>query len=68
MPRAKRRSRRFGHKNVSYIGNIDNAADIVCGELQQGDLVITLGAGSVTRLSDEVLEKLGSGSREAQPA
>jgi len=30
--------------------------------------VITLGAGSVTRISDEILEKLGSVASEAQPA
>ena len=52
--------RRYGHKNVRYIGGVDGAADIVCPELVAGDLVITLGAGSVTRLSDEILEKLAS--------
>ena len=60
--------RRFGHKNVSYIGALETAADIVYSELREGDLVITLGAGSVTRLSDEVLEKLRNVSTEARPA
>ena len=60
--------RRFGHKNVSYIGALETAADIVCSELREGDLVITLGAGSVTKLSEELLEKLSSVSSEAQPA
>ena len=60
--------RRYGHKNVSYIGPLEGASDIVCGELREGDLVITLGAGSVTRLSEEILEKLGSASRGAWPA
>ena len=60
--------RRYGHKNVTYIGKIDSAADIVCKELREGDLVITLGAGSVTRLSEEILEKLGTLTTEAQPA
>ncbi len=50
--------KRFGHKNVSYIGDIDTATEKVCEHLQPGDLVITLGAGSVTRLSDEIVEKL----------
>src|SRR6476620_2031683 len=49
---------RYGHKNVPYIGAIETAADVVAGELRDGDLVITLGAGTVTRLSDEILEKL----------
>jgi UDP-N-acetylmuramate--alanine ligase len=59
--------RRYGHKNVQYIGGVDNAAEIVCPELSSRDLVITLGAGSVTRLSDEILEKLAS-SAETQAA
>ncbi|MDQ3710894.1 MAG: UDP-N-acetylmuramate--L-alanine ligase [Acidobacteriota bacterium] len=48
----------FGHKNVQYIGEIETAAAKVAENLQAGDLVITLGAGSITRLSDEILEKL----------
>lgn len=50
--------RRYGHKNVSYIGDIETAADKVIDVLLPGDLVITLGAGSVTRLSDEIIGKL----------
>ncbi len=50
--------REFGHKNVQYIGEIRNAADRVFGDLREGDLVITLGAGSITGLSDEILTKL----------
>lgn len=49
---------RYGHKNARYIGSIDAAADLVASELREGDLVITLGAGNVTRLSDEILQKL----------
>jgi len=50
--------RKYGHKNVTYIGDLDTAADKVIPVLQDGDLLITLGAGTVTRLSDELLEKL----------
>lgn len=48
----------FGHKNVHYIGEIETAAEKVIGNLQAGDLVITLGAGSITKLSDEILDVL----------
>ena len=48
----------FGHKNVNYIGDIETAAGRVAENLQAGDLVITLGAGSITRLSDDILENL----------
>ncbi|MEO6334916.1 MAG: UDP-N-acetylmuramate--L-alanine ligase [Pyrinomonadaceae bacterium] len=50
--------RKYGHKNATYIGDVDKAATKVTSNLQAGDLVITLGAGSVTRLSDEILEQL----------
>jgi UDP-N-acetylmuramate--alanine ligase len=60
--------RRFGHKNVNYIGGLETAAAIVCDELRPGDLVITLGAGSITRLSEEILATLGGVASEAQPA
>lgn len=50
--------RKYGHKNVTYIGDIESAVEKVVPVLQEGDLLITLGAGTVTRLSDEFLEKL----------
>ncbi|HEY8558789.1 MAG TPA: UDP-N-acetylmuramate--L-alanine ligase [Pyrinomonadaceae bacterium] len=49
---------KFGHKNARYIGDVESAAEKVLPFLQEEDLVITLGAGSITRLSDEILEKL----------
>ncbi len=50
--------KKFGHKNATYIGDVESAADKVIPFLQEGDLVITLGAGSITRLSDEIWEKI----------
>jgi UDP-N-acetylmuramate--alanine ligase len=50
--------KKFGHKNVTYIGDIEAATEKVVPHLESGDLVITLGAGSVTRLSDEILESI----------
>jgi len=52
--------RKYGHKNVTYIGDLDSAAEKVIPVLQGSDLLITLGAGTVTRLSDEILAKLKS--------
>lgn len=52
--------KKYGHKNVSYIGDIETATEKVCAALQPGDLVITLGAGTVTRLSEEILEEVKS--------
>ena len=50
--------KKYGHKNATYIGEIETAATKVAAFLKEGDLVITLGAGSVTGLSEEILEKL----------
>jgi UDP-N-acetylmuramate--alanine ligase len=50
--------KRYGHKNVAYIGDIKSATDKVCAALEPGDLVITLGAGSITTLSDEILKAI----------
>jgi UDP-N-acetylmuramate--alanine ligase len=50
--------RRYGHRDASYISDIESATPRVCDKLLPGDLVITLGAGSITRLSEEILEEL----------
>lgn len=52
--------RKYGHKNVSYIGSITDAAKRVAADLRPNDLVLTLGAGSITQLSDQILEELKS--------
>ncbi len=53
-----RKIEEFGHKNVKYIGGVEQAAARVVENLQPNDLVITLGAGSITKLSDDILELL----------
>ncbi len=58
--------KKYGHKNVSYLGDIDTAAENVVPQLAEGDLVITLGAGNVTRLSEEILEKLTNRNTEVK--
>ena len=51
----------YGHKNAQYIGDIDNAVEKVLPYLQENDLLITLGAGTVTTLSEKFLEALKNG-------
>lgn len=60
--------KKYGHKNANYLGDIDSAADAVVPQLMEGDLVITLGAGTVTRLSDEILEKIKSTTADVNAA
>lgn len=52
--------RKYGHKNATYIGDVETAAENVVPMLQEGDMVITLGAGSVTKISDDIVEKLNN--------
>ena len=47
--------KRFGHKDVNYVGALDNAATILREHVQPGDLVLTLGAGTVNRIADQLL-------------
>jgi UDP-N-acetylmuramate--alanine ligase len=47
--------KRFGHKDANYIGPLDNAATVMREHVQPGDLVLTLGAGTVNRVSEQLL-------------
>ncbi len=48
----------YGHKNARYIGGLEGAAELLKGHVRAGDLVITLGAGTVYRAGDRLLELL----------
>ncbi len=50
--------RAFGHRGVSYVGNIDQAAKAAAKIAEPGDAVITLGAGSIWQAGDKVLSLL----------
>jgi UDP-N-acetylmuramate--alanine ligase len=47
--------KRFGHKDVNYVGTLENAAPALVERIQPGDLVLTLGAGTVNRVSEQLL-------------
>ncbi len=46
---------RFGHRNVRYIGAVEEGAKAIAAVVQPGDLVLTLGAGSIWKVGDEFL-------------
>jgi UDP-N-acetylmuramate--alanine ligase len=52
------RIKSYGHKNAEYIGELEKAAEILRDNVREGDLVITLGAGSVHRAGDQLLALL----------
>ncbi|MCA1558375.1 MAG: UDP-N-acetylmuramate--L-alanine ligase, partial [Acidobacteria bacterium] len=47
--------KRYGHKNAHYIGGLDTAAQTLRERVSEGDLVITLGAGPVYRVGEQLL-------------
>lgn len=51
--------RKTGHKEVFNVGCIDTALGVVMKSVRKGDLVITIGAGSVTDLGPQLLDALG---------
>ena len=52
------RIKSWGHKNAEYVGAVENAAEAMRTSVHEGDLVITLGAGSVNKVGDQLLALL----------
>lgn len=48
---------KFGHKNVIYIPNIDEVYAELQKIVKNGDLLLTMGAGSIFKLSNKLVEK-----------
>jgi UDP-N-acetylmuramate--alanine ligase len=52
------RIRQFGHRGAEYVGTMDRGIDAILGVAREGDLVLTLGAGSITQAGDKILDRL----------
>ena len=52
------RMRQFGHKGAEYVGTMDRGVEALRHAAAEGDLVITLGAGSVWQGGDKLLAQL----------
>ncbi|MGE3636537.1 MAG: UDP-N-acetylmuramate--L-alanine ligase [Sandaracinaceae bacterium] len=50
--------RQHGHRDVTYVGSLDELVPAMRARLQPGDVVITLGAGSITTLGPRLLDEL----------
>jgi UDP-N-acetylmuramate--alanine ligase len=57
------RIRQFGHRAVEYVGTVDAGIDALLAVAADGDMVLTLGAGSVSQAGEKILARLA-----AQPA
>jgi UDP-N-acetylmuramate--alanine ligase len=54
---------RHGHRRVRYVPDLEEAFSALKDEMVEGDLVMTLGAGSVTGLSDRLAEEVRERAR-----
>lgn len=52
------RIRAAGHPDAAYAGSLDRAVGSLLAEARPGDLILTLGAGSVTEAGPRILEGL----------
>jgi UDP-N-acetylmuramate--alanine ligase len=52
----------LGHKNAQYAPDNDAILSYIMANIKEGDAVIVMGAGSVTKLSDILAEKLRGGA------
>src|SRR6266852_4498015 len=52
------RTRAFGHRSVELVGSMENGVDAIVQAAEDGDLVLTLGAGSVSQAGDRILQAL----------
>jgi len=52
------RIRKFGHRHVECVGTLACGVDALLQAAQDGDLVLTLGAGNVWQAGERFLDKL----------
>jgi UDP-N-acetylmuramate--alanine ligase len=52
------RARGFGHRSVEYVGSMENGIEAIAQAAREGDVVLTLGAGSVSQAGDRILQAL----------
>jgi UDP-N-acetylmuramate--alanine ligase len=55
--------RAHGHRDVRFVADLEEIAERLPAELCPGDLVLTLGAGSVSGLGPALLDRLAEGAR-----
>jgi UDP-N-acetylmuramate--alanine ligase len=52
------RMRQFGHRGAGYAASNAAGVETITEGLEPGDMILTLGAGSVSQLGEKILEKL----------
>jgi UDP-N-acetylmuramate--alanine ligase len=60
--------REAGHKNVHYVRSMQDSIEFLLKEARSGDAILTIGAGNVSRASNELMLLLGTELRaEREP-
>jgi UDP-N-acetylmuramate--alanine ligase len=59
-------TRSHGQRYTRYIGDLDTMAEKLLPMLQEGDLVLTLGAGNIVRVGEELLLLLQTAARQGR--
>ncbi len=54
------RMRQFGHRGAEYAGSNNAGIEMISQGLVPGDMILTLGAGSVSQLGDKILEQINN--------
>ena len=54
--------RSFGHRSANYVASMDEGVAAIASAAGPGDLIITLGAGSVSQAAEKILERLRGGA------
>jgi UDP-N-acetylmuramate--alanine ligase len=49
---------KYGHRAAHFVGTMEKAIDAAVREARPGDLIMTLGAGTVWQAGDRILERL----------
>ena len=52
------RMRQFGHRGVEYAASAGAGVEAIARGAESGDIILTLGAGSVSQLGEKILESL----------
>jgi UDP-N-acetylmuramate--alanine ligase len=52
-----------GHRHVTYVADKSELAKAVLDQAAPGDMVLTLGAGDIWRVGEEILDRLRAGGR-----
>ena len=50
--------KKHGQRNTRFVANVDSLAEAILPELQEGDLVLTLGAGNIVRAGEDLVRLL----------